>query len=238
MALTDSLRVTGRYASMRPRRCRRGELPRRSCRHPTGIGLQCGHGGVAVENPRTATGPIGRAGTFNAATAVSPWRTRHVANARRPGDRFNAATAVSPWRTEAAIRCVTAFHGFNAATAVSPWRTWDRLKRRGWAGTGFNAATAGSPGRNGRAPEGTTSGMSFNAATGVSPWRTPKAIAYRIPEGELQCGHGGVAVENFGDLVYECRGCVLLQCGHGGVAVENFPTREAGEQWAEASMQP
>src|SRR5262249_45786168 len=211
MALTDSLRVTGRYASMRPRRCRRGELPRRSCRHPTGIGLQCGHGGVAVENPRTATGPIGRAGTFNAATAVSPWRTRHVANARRPGDRFNAGTGGLPGGTAGASRGGTGVQWLIwGAAGVPPWRTWDRLKRRGWAGTGFNAATAVSPWRTGRSPKVTTSGTSFNAATAVSPWRTPKAIAYRIPEGELQCGHGGVAVENFGDLVYECRGCVLL----------------------------
>src|SRR5437879_1269076 len=62
-------------ASMRPRRYRRGELGY-DCHHrDLNKLLQCGHGGIAVENISTTTPPRERRSGFNAATAVSPWRT-------------------------------------------------------------------------------------------------------------------------------------------------------------------
>ncbi len=36
---------------------------------------------------------------FNAATAVTPWRTRPGRDDRPTAGVFNAATAVTPWRT-------------------------------------------------------------------------------------------------------------------------------------------
>jgi len=36
----------------------------------------------------------------------------------------------------------------------------------------------------------------FNAATAVRPWRTPERLPMPRLLSELQCGHGGEAVEN------------------------------------------
>ena len=113
--------------------------------------LQCGHGGEAVENAHQRLRLLRRPISFNAATAVKPWRTGSAPPIRRLP------------------------HGFNAATAEKPWRT----------------IYFSIPGNKGQ---------------------------------ELQCGHGGEAVENAALTFARIRNAYMLQCGHGGEAVENVKT--------------
>ena len=45
---------------------------------------------------------------------------------------------------------------------------------------------------------------------------------------QLQCGHGGEAVENVVSAIARRNGrSMTLQCGHGGEAVENLATSDA-----------
>ncbi len=57
----------------------------------------------------------------------------------------------------------------------------------------------------------------------MKPWRTPCIFADLHIFEELQCGHGGEAVENpmSRSVAYATK---VLQCGHGGEAVENLST--------------
>src|SRR5437762_1861777 len=73
-------------ASMRPRRVRRGEPGRPVGRRWRGSWLQCGHGEFAVENLSAfrVQKRLARR-RFNAATASSPWRTRGHASLTRRG---------------------------------------------------------------------------------------------------------------------------------------------------------
>src|SRR5437588_342460 len=88
------------------------------------VQLQCGHGDDAVENPESEPVKVVDMRRFNAATAMTPWRTRGSPATGRAGRRcFNAATAMTPWRT-GDDRASPARGGcFNAATAMTPWRT-------------------------------------------------------------------------------------------------------------------
>ncbi len=61
--------------------------------------LQCGHGSDAVENFTLLAKESDHGEGFNAATAVTPWRTRRRGRSSSRAYSFNAATAVTPWRT-------------------------------------------------------------------------------------------------------------------------------------------
>src|SRR5438128_1112547 len=61
--------------------------------------LQCGHGDDAVENQAILRRKRLRTLCFNAATAMTPWRTGGRRTARLSCGSFNAATAMTPWRT-------------------------------------------------------------------------------------------------------------------------------------------
>ena len=61
--------------------------------------------------------------SFNAATAVTPWRQGLIEQALGEIEGFNAATAVTPWRPRRGDPMeFSGRYGFNAATAVTPWR--------------------------------------------------------------------------------------------------------------------
>ena len=90
--------------------------------------------------------------------------------------------------------------------------------------------------------------LGFNAATAVKPWRATEEITFPRFDRQLQCGHGGEAVEsamrlggslhllqsfNAATAVKPWRARPALggvhpplpwglQCGHGGEAVESF----------------
>src|SRR5262249_50144722 len=61
--------------------------------------LQCGHGVDAVENEAEQRPVNQYENSFNAATALMPWRTQWTRPPRSRSPRFNAATALMPWRT-------------------------------------------------------------------------------------------------------------------------------------------
>ena len=63
--------------------------------------LQCGHGHEAVENLQHMSIQRSRFRTsFNAATAMRPWRTSvDIVADPATAKCFNAATAMRPWRT-------------------------------------------------------------------------------------------------------------------------------------------
>src|SRR6266511_604153 len=110
---------------MRPRRIRRGERGDRG----VGLGgvmlwLQCGHGEFAVENYSAPWEIELNPGSFNAATANSPWRT----SARWCHPGAGGPASMRPRRIrrgeqENLSLSRTAHECFNAATANSPWRT-------------------------------------------------------------------------------------------------------------------
>ena len=84
-------------------------------------GLQCGHGGEAVESLQTVCrrGQGDGISHFNAATAVKPWRAlgESVVGGLF-GVHFNAATAVKPWRAPA----VSAVSKSEVLTSMRPRR--------------------------------------------------------------------------------------------------------------------
>src|SRR5438876_6013550 len=126
-----------------------------------------------------------------------PWRTRPSLNLQPPlPPTFNAATAVMPWRTgtirtpQPLCRFLQCGHGgdaveneiqvhhlgdgqvLNAPTAVRPWRTigspstsiiWPKLQ----CGHGDDAVENVAPRQRPAESE-----CRFNAATAVMPWRT------------------------------------------------------------------
>ena len=96
---TDSAVLDRRQASMRPRRCCRGERREQSSARGTGR-------------------------RFNAATAMMPWRTCIVQRVASGMSSFNAATAMSPWRT--ASDSQSRRHGgqlLQCGHGMMPWRT-------------------------------------------------------------------------------------------------------------------
>ena len=62
---------------------------------------------------------------------------------------------------------------------------------------------------------------SFNAATAVKPWRAKPLVDAAMANLQLQCGHGGEAVESEAYELGFRLGNTVLQCGHGGEAVES-----------------
>jgi hypothetical protein len=147
--------------------------------------------------------------TQNAVTAFDRGEPRVEGSRGRPGQGFNAATAMTPWRTcPGQPRRRARGAGFNAATAVEPWSTplvrgqrraaqrasmrprplsrGERKHRDGWKcrRAGFNAATAMTPWRTMSAARGATPGPgSFNAATAMMPWRSQRvaSVLHQIP---------------------------------------------------------
>ena len=99
------------------------------CSRSGTIPLQCGHGSDAVETAGSS-GDGAASPSFNAATAVTPWRPL-----------MNWQFMQSVWlqcghgsdAVETGVACDSqAFsRGFNAATAVTPWRQSARVGRFG-----------------------------------------------------------------------------------------------------------
>ncbi len=147
------------------------------------MSLQCGHGSDAVENSATVSVFFRLAMGFNAATAVTPWRTSTAPSPRcRASRSFNAATAVTPWRTKPiAGRRKRRPESFNAATAVTPWRTV----------VSVNSAIAAGVLQCGHGSDAVENSLAmrpvffhpelgFNAATAVTPWRTRGLLDLRV----------------------------------------------------------
>ncbi len=62
-------------------------------------------------------------GTFNSATAVTPWKCDGFPLLAQFGYAFNSATAVTPWKSGILnFNFGDSFNTFNSATAVTPWK--------------------------------------------------------------------------------------------------------------------
>ena len=135
--------------------------------------LQCGHGHEAVENSGTLAAPPAGIPSFNAATAMRPWRTRRSSVPLRQADRLQCGhghEAVENGKDISARPCAlhqlqcghgheavengpylvadrVTLDGFNAATAMRPWRTCEAERQGCRVRNGFNAATAMRPWR-------------------------------------------------------------------------------------------
>ncbi len=98
---------------------------------PSPIMLQCGHGDEAVENGARASPAPRWWPSFNAATAMRPWRTasRTAQSADSEplqcGHGDEAVENSGPCPVDRSSCC-----GFNAATAMRPWRTHLLLRQR------------------------------------------------------------------------------------------------------------
>src|SRR5262249_33514395 len=117
------VRVLGE-ASIRPRRCRRGEQTDASRRSRPTPPLQFGHGVVAVENREQLEWHRQNEVGFNSATALSPWRTDASGIPLADLMTLQFGHGVVAVENRSLVQCPFphAF-GFNSATALSPWRT-------------------------------------------------------------------------------------------------------------------
>src|SRR5438046_483002 len=85
-------------------------------------------------------------------------------------------------------------------------------------------------------PAGSRSG--FNAATAVSPWRTSFGAARAANETQASMRQRRCRRGERGLASTTCVVDAVLQCGHGGVAVENARAVVGGEVVAGPSMRP
>ena len=168
-----------RLASIRPRRCRRGEPPAAATRRARRDQLQCGLGAVGEENATFARLVFPGMNRFNSASTLSSRRTTWDSKSSncRKGLQFGldavveenvVALVVAPPQGGASIRPRRCRRGerTSPSSAAASWGC-------------FNSASTLSSRRTGRAHVGhSDQNLGFNSASTLSSRRTPATLDY------------------------------------------------------------
>ena len=209
---------------------------------PATAWLQCGHGDSPWRTPLTLSCTV--VWCFNAATAICRGERLTRAALRRAGGSFNAATANSPWRTAparsrdarrsgASMRPRRISRGERATRDAGAATTTASMRPRRFAvenqRAAWHAATASMRPRRfaveNRACRGDHRHRTrrFNAATANSPWRTRLADSRRPRAwSRASMRPRRLAVENRRAAGARQR-AVRLQCGHGDSPWRTWP---------------